>query len=235
MGTREELSILARMAENTGRYEDMTVYMKRIAEMGTALSVDERNTLSLAYKNFVGGKRAAWRVICAAELHEPDENVTGYKHSVELELKTTCQEAIDLIQKQLLPLADELEAQVFYTKMYGDYYRYLAEFSQGAERDAAANGAQQQYDQALRLSSGLQPTNAIRLGLALNFSVFHFEVLRQPADAIALATSTLDSVRPHVASLDEDSQQIVPLLEENLKLWKGGSGMDQDGTAVEDM
>jgi 14-3-3 protein epsilon len=240
MGTREELAFLANLADNAGRYEDMTVYMKRIAEMGLSLSVDERNSLSLAYKNFVGAKRAAWRAISAYESRDPDQTIAGYRAKVEVELKGTCQEVIALVEKQLLPGAAELEAQVFYTKMQGDYYRYLAEFSEGGERQQAADGAQERYAQAVQLSHGLQPTNAIRLGLALNFSVFYFEVLSQPSNAIKLATETLESVSvvPQ-EDLDEDSMQILPLLQENLKLWMSSvsvsTGVVQDGTAVEEM
>lgn len=231
MGTREELAFLATVAEQAGRYEDMTVYMKRIAEMGMALTVDERNNLSLAYKNNIGSKRQAWRAIYSYEARDPDPCVPQYRVQVEGELQAGCTEAINLISNHLLKLPNDIEAQVFYTKMCGDYYRYLAEFSQGDEHAQAVCGAEQQYTRAVELANGLPASDPIRLGLALNFAVFYFEVLRQTAKAVQLAKDTLESVNS--ATLSEDSQQIIPLLQENLKLWVESHG--QDGTAVEEM
>jgi len=63
----------------------------------------------------------------------------------------------------------------------GDYYRYLAEFKTGADRKEAAEQSLKAYQAASEIASvDLAPTHPIRLGLALNFSVFYYEILNSP-------------------------------------------------------
>jgi hypothetical protein len=82
----------------------------------------------------------------------------------------------------LLPEDKTAEGQVFYWKMAGDYWRYLAEFASSEDRKGKAEKAKEKYEQATKtaVEQGLPPTNPIRLGLALNFSVFFYEILNMP-------------------------------------------------------
>jgi 14-3-3 protein epsilon len=62
--------------------------------------------------------------------------------------------------------------------MKGDYYRYIAEFVQGAEKDSVSTQADNAYSEARKISDEqLTPTHPTRLGLALNYSVFFYEIL----------------------------------------------------------
>jgi 14-3-3 protein epsilon len=106
------------------------------------LSYEERNLLSVGYKNAVASRRAAWRTLSDIQEREEynrepkKENknvdlVKWYKAKIEDELDFLCDEALALLIKTLIPNAvgkDNLEARVFYMKMKGDYYRYGAEF-----------------------------------------------------------------------------------------------------------
>ena len=69
------------------------------------------------------------------------------------------------------------ETKAFFYKMMGDYYRYVAECAQGDQLDTVKNGAEENYSLASTSSESLNACNPIRLGLALNFSVFHYEVM----------------------------------------------------------
>merc|ERR1719281_860074 len=73
-------------------------------------------------------------------------------------------------------------------EMKGDYHRYLAEFKIGQERKEAAEQTLIAYKAAQDISlEELAPTHPIRLGLALNFSVFYYEILNSPERACHLA------------------------------------------------
>lgn len=41
--------------------------MKCVAGLGVELSVEERNLISVAYKNVIGARRASWRIISSIE------------------------------------------------------------------------------------------------------------------------------------------------------------------------
>jgi len=106
----------------------------------------------------------------------------------------------------------------------GDYYRYLAEFSSADVRKNYAEQALVAYDQASKVATTqLPPTHPIRLGLALNFSVFYYEIMTNPERACKLAKMAFDDAIAELDSLNEDSYKdstlIMQLLRDNLTLW----------------
>jgi len=253
-GTRDENVFMARLAEQAERYEDMVHCMTGVANMGSELSLEERNLLSVAFKNAVGARRTAWRQIVAMMAKEepagsPPPCVVAYKTKVEEELNTKCEEILSLIRKEpdgLISSASTVEAQVFYRKMEGDYYRYLAEFSSGEKQVQHANSANIAYRQALEMASaptGLSPIHPIRLGLALNFSVFYYEVYGNAADACKLASDAVGLASAAAGEgIQPDADAILRLLSDNLNLWKSDSAAqgegkppEQDGTLCEDL
>jgi hypothetical protein len=89
------------------------------------LTVDERNLLSVAYKNVVGTRRASWRIISSIEQKEEskgsDKHVTtirDYRQKIETELEKVCQDVLDVLDEHLIPKAETGESKVFYHKMY---------------------------------------------------------------------------------------------------------------------
>merc|ERR1711957_905130 len=103
---------------------------------------------------------------------------------VEKELSEICDTILKLLDDELIPKASGGESKVFYQKMKADYYRYIAEFKDGKDKDAAAEKANQAYSDASAVAEkDLAVTHPIRLGLALNYSVFMYEVLANPDEA----------------------------------------------------
>ena len=103
----------------------MVTYMKEVAKLGGELTVDERNLLSVAYKNVVGTRRASWRIISSIEQKEEskgsDKHVTTireYRNKIETELEKVCQDVLDVLDESLIPNAATGESKVFYHKMY---------------------------------------------------------------------------------------------------------------------
>jgi len=160
------------------------------------------------------------------------EMAKAFRIRVEAELNKICGEILELIDGHLVPMSTAGESKVFYYKMKGDYYRYIAEFTEGEGKSAAASNAHSAYNQAMEVSSTeLVVTHPIRLGLALNFSVFHYEVLGNPEEACKMARQAFEDAIAELDSVSEDSYKdstlIMQLLRDNLTLWTS------DGEAVD--
>ena len=116
--------------------------------------------------------------------------------------------------------------------MKGDYYRYLAEFTTGKERKEAAESSLGSYKIAQDSCDDLEPTNPIRLGLALNYSVFYYEILNSPERACKLAKIAFDEAIAQLDNLSEelykDSTLIMQLLRDNLTLWTSDTSNDKE-------
>lgn len=96
------------------------------SQIGGELTVDERNLLSVAYKNVVGTRRASWRIISSIEQKEESKGseqhvgiIRDYRQKIETELEKVCQDVLDVLDDSLIPKAETGESKVFYYKMYG--------------------------------------------------------------------------------------------------------------------
>lgn len=108
--------------------------------------------------------------------------------------------------------------------MAGDYYRYIAETATEAKLEEVKLGALKQYEDSDRHCQQLQACNPTRLGLALNFSVFYYEVIGDHSKACSLGEVALSDALEKIDDCDEetfrDAKSIIELLKENLSLWK---------------
>jgi len=240
MGDKDKNVYFAKLAEQAERYDEMADYMKAVGGAPGELTVEERNLLSVAYKNAVGSRRASWRIISSVEQKEQskgnDANVghaKAYRAKVEAELQGICDTILALLSDSLIPQAKDAESKVFYHKMKGDYYRYIAEFTDGDKKSGAANNAKMAYDDAMAAAGELAVTHPIRLGLALNFSVFHYEVLNNPDEACKMARTAFEDAIAELDNVSEesykDSTLIMQLLRDNLTLWTSDQDADQQG------
>lgn len=227
----EEAVFLAKLAEQAERYEEMVENMKIVASEDRDLSVEERNLLSVAYKNVIGARRASWRIVTSIEQKEETKGnsaqvglIKEYRQKIETELTKICDDILDVLDQHLIPSAKSGESKVFYHKMKGDYHRYLAEFATGDRRKDSADKSLEAYKAATEVAqTDLPPTHPIRLGLALNFSVFYYEILNAPDQACHLAKQAFDDAIAELDTLSEesykDSTLIMQLLRDNLTLW----------------
>jgi len=226
----DSLIVFAKIAEQGERYDDMAKAMNKVTKLVKRLDQEKRNLLSVAYKNVVGARRSSWRVICMIEQRADDDKkkpiAQRFRVKVEGELDTTCQEVLKLLDEYLINDDCEDEEKVFYLKMRGDYWRYIAEYKseQTSERADAIEKAQKAYEQAMEHAKEKMPsTHPNRLGLALNFSVFYYEILNSPDKACTLAKDAFDEAIQELEKLQDndgkDSTLIMQLLRDNLTLW----------------
>ncbi|KGG50038.1 hypothetical protein DI09_92p110 [Mitosporidium daphniae] len=241
---RDHHVYLAKLAEQAERYDEMVSHMKSVSELGLELTIEERNLLSVGYKNVIGSRRASWRIISSIEQKEEIrasssgnspvlesrlKDIRDYRAKVEKELNDICQDILLVLEKYLIPAASTGESKVFYYKMKGDYYRYLAEFLMEDEKKDVAEKSHDAYKMATDISEkDLAPTHPIRLGLALNYSIKN-----SPDRACQLAKQAFDDAIAVLDTLGEesykDSTLIMQLLRDNLTLWT--SDMHEGGDA----
>jgi len=242
--SREDHVYRAKLAEQAERYDEMVEAMKNVAKLDVELTVEERNLLSVAYKNVIGARRASWRIISSLEQKEESKGgsektpkIREYKQKVEEELTKSCQDILNLLVDHLIPATNDNEAKVFYCKMQGDYYRYLAEIAVDPKRKEAAEQSDNAYSEATKFAENLATTHPIRLGLALNYSVFFYEIRSKPDDACKMAKKAFDEAIAELDTLKEesykDSTLIMQLLRDNLTLWT--SDIDGEDAKVEDV
>jgi len=236
MNERESLVYRAKVAEQAECYEEMVIAMKQVVALDSDLSIEERNLLSVGFKNVVGAKRTAWRIITSLEVKEQDyyinilnENawklseIREIKFKIESYLHAICGEILKLLDEKLIPHANGVESKVFWYKMKGDYHRYIAEYERDNIKLLHANKALFSYQQAMDEAGTLKCTNPILLGLVLNFSVFYYEIMADKEKACSMAKKYFDSAVNEVDFLEgeefKDTTLIMQLLKDNLALW----------------
>lgn len=253
---RDQALFMAKQAEQAERYEDMVAYMKRIITITTSeapddLSVEERNLLSVGYKNMMSTRRTAFRTVQSL----------GDLNASNAEEKAFCDQYNETVSKEVFALIDQVsndvvkvytqahrdgksianqeEVNVFFYKMEGDYNRYGAEITEGEQKQTYKDLASVAYQTASEVAKALPSTNPIRLGLALNFSVFHYEICEKKTEATELAKDAFDTAIDHLDTLGDDeykdSTLIMQLLKDNLTLWNTDIEDEEADIEVEDV
>lgn len=234
---KNALIFQAKLAEQAERYDEMAELMKKVAQRDAQLTSEERNLLSVAYKNVVGARRSSWRVVSSIEQKELDKDKDAppitkeYRTKIEKELQDICVDVISLLDHTLITDDGIPESKVFFLKMKGDYYRYLAEVCVNDNKEVV-NYSKEAYDKAMDAAKQLATTHPIRLGLALNFSVFHYEIMNDPVNACTLAKEAFDFAIADLDHLQEDAYKdstlIMQLLRDNLTLWTAEKDTEQE-------
>eukprot|EP00434_Breviolum_minutum_P030767 symbB.v1.2.027209.t3/scaffold2775.1/size70737/1 len=223
------LVTLARVAERAERYDEMADFMKQRVQVGSALNPEERDMFSAAFKNSLTERRHAVRVAAGVEQMEMAEGrdayaslAGGYRSKMEAELQEICSNALNLLAT-LVASSEPGEAKTFFLKMQGDYYRYLAEWTTGPAKSEVAGQAMEVYKSGMGEAMSLPTAHPVRLGLALNFSVFLHEVLKDTDHAVATATDALNAASAGIEDIPEESRNdsiiTMQLLNDNLTLW----------------
>lgn len=237
----EEKIYLARVAEQCERYDDMIDFLQILKQKTSDLTTDERNLVSVAYKNEVTTRRSAWRAISTiasnAKYEQYADVLKDYNDEIVGEMKQIWEDIEVLCDNHFLQNAKDDESRVFFSKLKGDYFRYMAEVTTEAELKEYKDKALKAYTEAKEAAEGLLVSHPIRLGLALNFSVFYFEIMGKPKEACDLAKETFENAINAIDDMKEDDYKdaamILQLLKDNITLWNAEfedeDGDDRDG------
>ena len=195
----------------------------------TPLDEEERNLLSVAYKNVVGSRRSAWRLLSSKSQVGTSEKqeaiLKKMLQRVEEEVSGLCEDVLKLLDEHLIPNFENIQAKIFLLKMRGDYYRYMIEISgDNPKREDLVKKAEAAYKDAFDIAEKELPASSpVRLGLVLNYSVFFYEIKDCPSEACELASKEFDAALADMDDVQDtiykDSTLIMQLLRDNLTLW----------------
>ncbi|XP_050530078.1 14-3-3 protein zeta-like [Daktulosphaira vitifoliae] len=231
---REQTFWKAKLAQEASRFEDMAKYMKIVAEINGPMSKEEDNMFAMAYKRILEHKRNSRRTLITIEQNDASllldkEIVIEYRSQIETELQNICSEVLLVIENTLIPKASNPSAKVFYWKLRGDYYRYMAELNEIDDRTTAVTESQTAYEQASEISrKSLCPTHPLRLGLMLNYSVFLYQICQEKSRGHQVANQAYEDAIAEMDVLEVDSYNdstlIMRLLRDNIKIWNQENG-----------
>merc|ERR1712046_420580 len=129
-----------------GRFDDMVSFLQEVVKCKSEdFTTEERNLLSVGFKNQIGSKRTAIRTISAIEQNPKyqkfNEALQGYKKKIEGELYEQCMSIVENVKDKCMKVASTDETKAFFYKMIGDYYRYVAECADADKLETVKNGA----------------------------------------------------------------------------------------------
>ncbi len=226
---------LAKICINLENFEDSLRYVDEMAKLKeTEFTVEERELFVNAYKGFISHKRNSWRT-----LYKKEEKLIENKNqnsNIISEIKTIYEDIIFKANGRIIKIIDtyifhkikSIEGRTFFLKVKADHYRYMAEISFRPELNSYRNNANKYYQEAYKSSIELNPLNVIRLGVALNYSVFYYEVLSHTFKSLVIATNCLDEAMNELKSYDDEklnedhlkeALDIIKLIKDNLHQW----------------
>lgn len=219
-------SFLSRVYHTAGLSAKASDEVMKLAFSHEPLTPEDEATVSVVTKSRIDSLRRARRIVLALEEREENKGkvnrvlaLRSFKNSIEEELGTLLTSYIASIDSAFLAHPTSEPSRVLFLKMKADYCRYLAEIGRmpGAQVQSVYTQA---YDAA---RSSLGPAHPFRTGIALNFSVFYYEILQNHDAAIQIARQAFDDASAAVKALpaDErnDAMEVINLISVNLKAW----------------
>ena len=236
---REEYIYLSKLYEKAERYPDMLKSINKMIELNPILNKEECDILSTGYKNMITDKRNSWRILNSMERREKKkktqivQHIREIKSHIENEIREICNDLQLLTDKYLLPNVNDHENEVYFYKLKADYYRYICEFAEGKEKDENIKKAEEFYKKAYTNSTkNLPVNNCTRVGLALNYAIFLYEIKGEKKDAFEIAKKAFDESMKFVDDLEKpkcrDTLFIIQLLKENLIFWSSEMNEEEE-------
>ena len=224
--TREEYVFLSRLNEKAEKYSEMFKYINKYVELDPKLSKEERNILCSGYKYIISGKRNSLRILNNIEKRNTYQlaYIKEIRENIEKELYQILLDIEKMLDKYLIPNAIDIENKVFYLKLKADFMRYKCEVSYGKELDDIISKTEKIYKEANDIANKeLMISNSTRLGLALNYSVFFYDIKKMKEEAINIAKNAFDDAMKILDNLEiskaKDTLLIIQMLKENLIFW----------------
>ncbi|XP_037927371.1 uncharacterized protein LOC119661927 [Teleopsis dalmanni] len=231
MSERDICLYKLKLAKCAQRYDDMIVELRKLAAISGEFSPDEQRLLTVAYKYEVDLRRTSWRNLVALEDSEPIRSncdrfhvMREYRAEIEKELYQICEDIIEYLDRALIPCDGTTESKIFCSQLRADYNRYMAEVEVGTGSQIKTDWALAAYKCAYDIAvSELIPTDPLRLGVALNYSVFFYEVIKSSNESCRIAKDSFNAAIVDMHKLNSENYQettsIMQTLWNNLQFW----------------
>ena len=230
---QEDLIFFCSLYLTQGRNSDAIETIKEFINLNPVLDNKTRGYFQVVYKQIIDNIRSSLGTINSyyeieLELNHTEMASFLLKKKEELceKLIPLCKEAIGLIDNILIPNARDPEMSVYLLKLKGDFYRYVAEYSDETESVSAANMAEEAYTEAFNISdSNLPFYSTIRLALVLNAAVFKYEIRKNAESATEMLENEVNNSEQILQNLNENEHKevitILELMKQNLAIWTG--------------
>ena len=237
--TREEYIFLSKLYTKAELYKEVINFIKEFIKLNPKIEKEECDIISTGFKNMISDKRASWFTLNSMEHKEKKKKrntvkeIKEIKNHIENEIRETCKELQDLIDKELLPKNEEDEILVFLYKLKADYFRYICEFAEGNEYQDNLIKAEEYYKKAYEIADKKLPIiNCNRVSVALNYSIFLYETKKDKKSGFDIAQNTFKESMKFIDDLEKpkyrDTLLIIQLLKENIIFWNSEMGDEEE-------
>ena len=233
--SREELIFLSKLYTKAELYKEVINFIKEFIKLNPKIEKEECDIISTGFKNMISDKRASWFTLNSMEHKEKKKKrntvkeIKEIKNHIENEIRETCKELQDLVDKELLPKNEEDEILVFLYKLKADYFRYICEFAEGNEYQDNLIKAEEYYKKAYEIADKKLPIiNCNRVSVALNYAIFLYETKKDKKSGFDIAQNTFKESMKFIDDLEKpkyrDTLLIIQLLKENIIFWNSEMG-----------
>ena len=237
--TREELIFLSKLYTKAELYKEVINFIKEFIKLNPKLEKEECDIISTGFKNMISEKRSSWFTLQSMERKEKKKKkntikeIKEIKNHIENEIRETCKELQDLVDKELLPKNEEDEVLVFLYKLKADYFRYICEFAEGNELLDNLIKAEEFYKKAYEIADKKLPIiNCNRVSVALNYAIFLYETKKDKKNGFDIAQNTFKESMKFIEDLEKpkyrDTLLIIQLLKENIIFWNSEMGEEEE-------
>ena len=237
--SREELIFLSKLYTKAELYKEVINFIKEFIKLNPKIEKEECDIISTGFKNMISDKRASWFTLNSMEHKEKKKKrntvkeIKEIKNHIENEIRETCKELQDLIDKELLAKNEEDEILVFLYKLKADYFRYICEFAEGNEYQDNLIKAEEYYKKAYEIADKKLPIiNCNRVSVALNYAIFLYETKKDKKSGFDIAQNTFKESMKFIDDLEKpkyrDTLLIIQLLKENIIFWNSEMGDEEE-------
>jgi 14-3-3 protein epsilon len=222
--------IAGEIAFKAKRYQEGIRFFTDAVKSNPRITPEQRESLAHCFHDAVKEPRDALRLLTKSiqdlerrGLPQVVEHLRIPQRSFEDTIASICNTLLEMVDVALLPVTTDPIAILFYTKLKGDYYRYLAELKPGDEGNSGR--AKACYESALRsVSDEIRISDPVYLGLVLNYCVFQYEFMDMKDEAIERADTTFGDAVKALEELDEKeygmATMLLQLLRDNITIWR---------------